>query len=100
MARPKMMRGWFAGAVALGFSLAAVAAPPRASGLAAQVANVDAQITAARTQNTQLQTEVTQLEQHNAAQQQQLQQRDAEIAALQKKLQAAGVPAAAGSAGH
>ena len=99
MAQAKTMHGWVVGAVALGFSLAAVAAPPTSS-LKSQVANVDALVTAARTQNVQLQTEVTQLEQHNAAQQQQLQQRDAEIAALQKKLQAAGVPAASGSAGH
>jgi hypothetical protein len=47
-----------------------------------------------------LQAQVSQMEQQNAASAKQLQARDAEIAALQQKLRAAGVPASASSAGH
>lgn len=86
---------------------AALAAPPPAShrtahatGVRAQLKDVDAKLAAAHARNTALQSQVAEMELQNAAKQKQLQQRDAEIAALQQKLHAAGVPASAGSAGH
>lgn len=94
-------------AVLAALSIVAVGATPPAShttasaaAVQAQLEDVDAQITAARTQQARLQSQVTQMEQQNAARKQQLQQRDATIAALQKKLAAAGVPAASATAGH
>lgn len=77
-----------------------VAAPPAGSGagdVAAQLKDVNARITAARTHHKVLQAQVAQMEQQNAAQQKQLQQKDAEIAALQQKLRAGGAPAPAHS---
>ncbi len=90
--------------VLLGAS-AAMAAPPsrhagKTSDLKAQQKDVDAKLASARTHHEALQSQVTQLEQQNAVQQKQLQQRDAEISALQQKLQAAGVPASAASSSH
>jgi flagellar motility protein MotE (MotC chaperone) len=97
----KRLRGSLMGAGLLGASAVALAASPAAhkTGLQAQVQEVSAQITAARTQNAALQAQVAQMEQQSVAQQKQLQQRDAEIAALQQKLRAAGVPASAVSTG-
>jgi flagellar motility protein MotE (MotC chaperone) len=97
----KWLRGSLMGAGLLGASAVALAASPAAhkTGLHAQVQEVSAQITAARTQNAALQAQVAQMEQQSVAQQKQLQQRDAEIAALQQKLRAAGVPASAVSTG-
>ncbi|HKZ09921.1 MAG TPA: hypothetical protein VJL61_04330 [Rhodanobacteraceae bacterium] len=85
--------------------MAIAAPPPSASAkspahLQNQVKEVDAKLAAARSHNDALQAQVTQMEQRSAAQQKQLQQRDAEIAALQAKLHAAGVPASAASADH
>lgn len=65
-----------------------------------QMKGIDAKISAARAHNVELQAQVAQMEQQNNDRQKQLQQRDAEITALQKKLQAAGVPASASSAVH
>jgi peptidoglycan hydrolase CwlO-like protein len=93
-------------AALLGASGVLAAAPPasghahKAAALQAQVKDVDAKITDARSQNAALQAQVSQLEQQNAARAKQLQARDAEIVALQQKLQAAGVPVSAASAGH
>ncbi|MGH8126202.1 MAG: hypothetical protein ACREPK_10200 [Rhodanobacteraceae bacterium] len=91
----------------LGLSMAVMATTPapqharkHASGLHAQLQSVDAKITVAQVHRARLQSQVRRLEQQNTAQQKQLQQRDAEIAALQQKLQAAGVPASGTSAGH
>ncbi|MGH8184400.1 MAG: hypothetical protein ACREPH_12150 [Rhodanobacteraceae bacterium] len=97
---------WLVGIVLLGASAVSLATPPASRGtrhaadVQAQLKDVDAKITAARAHNAALQTQMTQMEQQNTARKAQLQQRDAEIAALQKKLRAAGVPASAGSAGH
>lgn len=66
----------------------------------AQLKNMDAKISTARAHNAELQAQVMQMEQQNADRQKHLQQRDDEIAVLQKKLQAAGVPASAASAGR
>lgn len=90
------------GASVLGLALPALAAAPTRHATAASSARqgVDAQLAAARARHDALQAQVTQQEQHNADQQKQLQQRDAEIAALQHKLQAAGAPASAASSGH
>lgn len=91
-------------AVALfGMAAAAMAAPPSphpAGDRQTQLQKVNADVAAARTRNAALQAKVTEMEQQNSAQHRQLEQRDAEIAALQKKLQATGVPASAASARH
>ena len=80
-------------------ALAAQSAPTNdAAKLQAQVGDTGSDITAARARQVELQARVDDLEKRNAAQQKQLQQRDAEIAALQKQLQAAGVPAKATTA--
>ena len=84
--------------LALGMAAPSMAAPPAAhstAALQAQQKDVDARLAAARTRHAALQAQVTQQEQQNAAQHKQLQQRDAEIATLQQKLRAAGVPASA-----
>lgn len=92
-------------AALLGVSAVSMASPPahhadtRAS-LQARVKDSDAKIAAARAQNATLQAQVSQMEQQNAARGKALQARDAEIAALQQKLRAAGVPASGASAGH
>lgn len=86
------------GMLALGMAVPTMAAPPAAHSTAtlqAQQKDVDAKLAAARTRHAALQAQVEQLEQQNTAQHNQLQQRDAEIAALQQKLQAAGVPSSA-----
>lgn len=105
MTRCILLRGSLACTVLLGASLAAFAAPPAAhrgtrADLQAQVKDVDAKIAAARAHNLALQSQVAQMERQGATQAQQVQQRDAEIAALQQKLRATGVPASADSAGH
>lgn len=102
--------GWretILGAALFAASMAIMAMPPpahqqggHAAILHAKLQNVDAEITAARSRNADLQAQVTQMEQQNAAQQKQLQQRDAEIASLQQKLHAGGIPVASASAGH
>ena len=106
MALHPSLRSIVLGMALLGAPGALMAAPP-ASGhahktpaLQAQVKDSDAKIAAARARNTTLQAQVSQMEQQNAAQAKQLQQRDAEIAALQQILQAAGVPTSAASAGQ
>ncbi|HKV64831.1 MAG TPA: hypothetical protein VJN66_00445 [Rhodanobacteraceae bacterium] len=106
MALSSSSRSIVLGMALLGLSGVLMAAPP-ASGhagakasLQAKVKDVDAKIAAARAQNATLQGQVSQMEQQNAASAKQLQARDAEIAALQLKLQAAGVPAPASSTGH
>ncbi|HEX5353396.1 MAG TPA: hypothetical protein VFW60_04895 [Rhodanobacteraceae bacterium] len=98
---------WMAGVVLFGASMAAMAATPpahhratHAASLRAKLNSVDAKIKTARAHQADLQSQATHLEQQNAAQQKQLQQRDAEIAALQQKLHAAGVPASGTSAGR
>ena len=91
----------------IGASVVAAAPPPaspqravKTSNLQEQVKGVDAKIATARAHNAALQAQMTQMEQQSALQQKQVQQRDAEIAALQQKLRAAGVPGSAASAGH
>lgn len=88
--------------VCAGFPMAVRAAPGgqadsaatshRDSGTRAQLKDVDAKISTARAHNADLQAQVTRLEHQNAERSKQLQQRDDEITALQKKLHAAGVP--------
>lgn len=98
-------KGWV-GLCLAGAAMAALAVPMpqaqhKAGGEAAMQArqkDVEARIEAARQRHETLQAQVSQLEQQNAERQKALQQRDAEIAALQQKLQAAGVPASAASA--
>ena len=104
MAGQAVVRNTFLCLALLGASIAAVAP---ASAQARHPANpqdrlkgVDARLAAARAHNQTLQAQVTQMERQGAAQQKQLRQRDAEIAALQQKLRAAGVPASATSAVH
>lgn len=85
--------------MALPNALAAQSAPTKdAAKLQAEVSDTGSDITAARARQVELQAKVDDLEKRNAAQQQQLQERDAEIAALQKQLQDAGVPAKATTA--
>jgi peptidoglycan hydrolase CwlO-like protein len=92
------LRSIVLGVALLGASSALMAAPPAsrhadtAVGLQAQVKDSDAKLAAARAHNEALQAQVGQMEQQAAAREKQLQQRDAEIAALQQKLEAAGVP--------
>ena len=106
MALHPSLRSIVLGTALLGAPSVLMAAPPasghagKTAALQAQVKDVDAKVTAARTQNATLQAQISQMEQQNAASAKQLQARDAEIAALQQKLQAAGVPASATSAGH
>jgi septal ring factor EnvC (AmiA/AmiB activator) len=96
------------GVLLLGSASVAMAASPASdsgsahavAGVQAQVKKVDAEVAAARTRHAALQARVSQLEQHNSAQQKQLQQRDAEIAALQQRLQGAGGAAPSTSASH
>jgi septal ring factor EnvC (AmiA/AmiB activator) len=99
MAPHDLLSKMILGAALLGAPMAMSAATPHAA-VHAQLKDVDAKVAAARAHQTALQSQVTTLEQQNAAQQKQLQDRDAEIAVLQRKLQAAGVPAASASAGH
>lgn len=66
----------------------------------AQLKDVDAKISTARAHNTELQAQVSQMEHQNSDRHNQLQQRDDEIAALQKKLQTAGAPTSVSSSGH
>lgn len=105
------MRGKVQGCILLGAVLAAPlvasGAPPHASRQGTSVAKVQAQLqdfndklAAAHARNMSLQSEVTDLEKQNAARSLQLQQRDEQIAALQKQLAAAGVPASATTAGQ
>lgn len=99
-------RGTILGVALFAVSMATMAMPPSThqrgehAALQTKLQSVDAEITAARAHNADLQAQVTQMEQQNAAQQQQLQQRDAEIASLQQKLHAGGVPVASASSGH
>lgn len=92
-------------ALVLGASAAAAAATPAASrasrmdSLKTQIQDFSDKLAAAHARNMALQSEVTDLEKQNQGRQQQLQQRDEQIAALQKQLEAAGVPASAASAG-
>jgi septal ring factor EnvC (AmiA/AmiB activator) len=64
----------------------------------AQIRAVDAKVATARDRNTALSAQVARLEQHNAKRKAQLQQRDAEIGELRRKLAAAGMPSSAVSA--
>ncbi len=110
MTRQTLLRGMVFCVACFSASVAAmtmaVAAPPASASvkppghLQSQVNEVDAKLAAARSHNEALQAQVTQMEQRSAAQQKQLQQRDAEIAALQAKVHAAGVPTSATSADH
>ncbi len=91
------------GAALFGMAAVAMAAPPSSQPARdpdAQLHKVNVDVAAARTRNAALQARVTTMEQQNSAQHRQLEQRDAEIAALQQKLRAAGAPASAASAGH
>ncbi len=78
----------------------------RPSALRAQIQHVNTQLAAARARHMSLQSQVTDLENQNAERKRKLQQRDAEIEALRRKLAAAGVaaptsaPGPATSAGH
>ena len=78
---------------------AAVAETHDSKPMQAQLKDVDAKVSTARARNAELQAQVTRMEQQSADRHKQLQQRDDEIAALQKKLRAAGVSAPASSAG-
>jgi septal ring factor EnvC (AmiA/AmiB activator) len=107
MAMRRNLPGWILLGAMLPAPLVASGAPPHASRHGTSVAKVQAQLqdfndklAAAHARNMSLQSEVADLEKQNAARSQQLQQRDDQIAALQKHLAAAGVPAAAASAGQ
>ncbi|HET6906020.1 MAG TPA: hypothetical protein VFH52_03625 [Rhodanobacteraceae bacterium] len=79
-------------------------APASASGvLQRQLQRTQAELQRQRTQTDQLRTRVNDLEQHSAAYQAQLEQRDSEIADLQRKLDALSPttrPAPASSGSH
>lgn len=85
--------------------LASIAAAPQSSAgkgharIEAELQETSNDLAAAHARNMTLQAQVADLEKQNASRKQALQQRDAEIAALQKKLAAAGVPAPAATAG-
>lgn len=66
----------------------------------AQLKDVEAKVSKAQGRNAELQAQVAKMERENAQREKRLKQRDDEIAALQKKLEAAGAPSAASSAGH
>lgn len=99
MALHDLLSKMILGAALLATPMALPAATPSGT-VHARLKDVDAKIAVARDRQTALQSQVAALEQQNAAQQKQLRDRDAEIAALQQKLQAAGVPAASATAGH
>ena len=105
MSRNAVLRNVVIVAALLGIpaaTFAAAPAPPRTgskASLQAQVKDSDAKVAEARARNAALQAQVSRMEQQNAASAKQLQARDAEIAVLQQKLRAAGVPAAS-SAGR
>lgn len=88
----------------LGSPVALHAAPPAAASapahskraLQAQVRQVGAKIATERARNGDLQAKVSALEAQNAASAKALQDRDAQIAALQRQLDAHGAPASAG----
>lgn len=65
-----------------------------------QLKNVEARVSKAQDRNAELQAQVAKMERENADREKRLKQRDEEIAALQQKLEAAGAPGAASSAGH
>lgn len=87
--------------LALAVPALASAAPPSPAAanspaqLRAQLDDTNAKLATARSTNARLESQVAQLEQKNEARSAQMQQRDAEIAALRAKLQAAGAPASA-----
>lgn len=66
----------------------------------AQLKVVEAEVSKAQARNGELQAQVATMERENADREKRLKQRDEEIAALQRKLEAAGAPAAASSAQH
>ena len=66
----------------------------------AQLKTVEAKVSKAQDRNAELQAQVAKMEQENADREKRLKQRDDEIAALQQKLEAAGAPKTASSAGH
>lgn len=66
----------------------------------AQLKNVEAKVSKAQDRNAELQAQVAKMERENADREKHLKQRDEQIAALQKKLAAAGAPEATSSAGH
>lgn len=68
--------------------------------LQVQLHGVEAKVSQAQSRNTELQAQVAKMERENAEREKRLKQRDDEIAALQRKLEAAGAPAAASSVGH
>lgn len=100
-----MLRNTMLIAVLLGIPVASMATPsaPHAdtrATLQAQVRDSEAKIASARARNTTLQAQVSRMEQENAARGKALRERDAEIAVLQQKLQAAVAPASATTARH
>lgn len=107
MATRRISMGWILLGAVLAAPLVASGAPPHATRHASSMAKLQTQLqdfndklAVAHARNMSLQSEVTDLEKQNADRAQQLQQRDAQIAALQKQLAAAGVPVSAASAGQ
>ncbi|HJP98136.1 MAG TPA: hypothetical protein VJ862_06185 [Rhodanobacteraceae bacterium] len=68
--------------------------------LQAQLHDVQAKVSRAHDRNAELQAQVAKMERESAEREKRLKQRDDEIAALQRKLDAAGAPASSASAGH
>ena len=66
----------------------------------AQLKDVEAKVSKAQDRKAELQAQVANMERENANREKRLKQRDDEIAALQKKLAAAGAPGAGASTGH
>jgi septal ring factor EnvC (AmiA/AmiB activator) len=109
VSRRSMLVGLFGvalGAGAAGSALALPAGPQAATAgkggkqLQAQLHDVQSKVSQAQSRNSELQAQVARMERENAEREERLKQRDGEIAALQQKLEAAGTPTAASSAGH
>lgn len=88
-----------ASSIASGAPRSGSASATTLSSLRTQIQDFSDKLGVAHAKNMALQSEVTELEKQNAARKLQLQQRDDQIAALQRQLAAAGAPVSAVSTG-